>query len=54
LFWFGFFSVLGFEFGAYTFKDSISLFFCEGFFQDSLANYLPGLASNCNPDFFPS
>jgi hypothetical protein len=26
-------------------------FFCEGFFKIGLANYLPGLASNCDlPD----
>jgi hypothetical protein len=31
---------------------TLPVLFCDGFFQWGLANYLPGLASNCDPPDF--
>jgi hypothetical protein len=47
----GIFVVLGLELRPFTLSHSTSPIFCDRFFRDSLMNYLPGLASNCNaPD----
>jgi hypothetical protein len=47
----GFFVVLGLELMDFTLSHSTSAIFCDRIFRDSLMNYLPGLASNCNgPD----
>jgi hypothetical protein len=45
LFIYSFMVALGFELRAYTLSHSPALY-CDGFFWDSLKNYLPGLASN--------
>jgi hypothetical protein len=47
----GFFVVLGLELRAFTLSHSTRPVFCDMFVSDSLMNYLPGMASNCNaPD----
>jgi hypothetical protein len=47
----GFFVVLGLELRDFTLSHSTSPIFCDRYFRDSLMNYFPRLASNCNaPD----
>jgi hypothetical protein len=44
-----FFVVLGFELRAFALSHSTSPIFVKGVFEIGSENYLPGLASNCNP-----
>jgi hypothetical protein len=48
-FFFFFFEVLGLELRAFTLSHSTRPIFVRGFRDRVLQNYLPGLASNCDP-----
>jgi hypothetical protein len=41
--------VLGLELGAFTLSHSTSPIFVKNFLRSSLLNFLPGLASKCDP-----